>query len=362
MPWAPIIGGVASLASGIIGANSASDDREAAAQQRAEAVKQFLSIAVPDPEQQKVELARYVQTGRLSPELEQTFQQKQTELGGIVLDPTSRLAEQTALQKMIDVANAGGMDAESKAKLQEAVNAANTNEQGQRQAIMQNFAQRGMSGSGAELAAELSASQGSQNRAAQVGTQSAADAEQRALEALIASANMGSTLHAQDYAQAADAARAQDLINQFNVRNSQAVAGANVDRSNQAQAANLAAQQSVSNANTGIANQEEMYNKGLRQQQFQNQITRAGGASGQLQNAAAGNENSANRTAGTWAGIGNAISQGAAAYGNYANNQGALDAYNKRTAAMQPLGSQNLMTDYEKSNNITQGDWSGTSR
>ncbi len=329
---AAVIGG-GSILSGIIGANSASGDRDAANAARQEALRQFLAINVPDPQQQKLLLDRYKVTGKLTPELENAFQQSQTELGGIVLDPTSRLAEMQALQKMQGVADAGGMDAQAQEKLQTAINSANANEKGQRDAIVSNFAARGQGGSGAELQAQLLAGQSGANRASEQGLQAAADAEQRALAAMSSAATMGSNIRSQDYGQASDAAKAADIINQFNTKNSQQVAGANIDRQNTANQFNLTNQQRVADANTGVSNTEETHNQDLIQQQFNNEMSKAKGATGEFDNAAKQDTANADRTAGQWSGIGQAIGQGAATYGQAANNKDQLDAYKDRTKA-----------------------------
>jgi hypothetical protein len=336
MPWAVPLAMVAgSVISNVAGNNAASADRDAATAARQDAVKQWLSVNVPDPEQQRIELENYQVTGKLSPQLEQAFQQSDTGLKSISLDPSSRAAEMAALTKMQDIARNGGMDAESEQQIAQAVNKVNANEKGQREAIIENAAARGMGkGGGASIAAQLLASQAGADRAAESGMSAASSAQMRALQALSQSANLGATLNNQDYSQKAAAAEAQDAINRFNSQNSQNVANANVTNANAAQAANLANAQSVANANTGVHNQQEQFNKGLTQQFFNNQTAKAAGASGQYAGVAQNARQNATDTANQWSGIGQSLSQGLGAYGQYANNQSQLDAYNKRTDAM----------------------------
>lgn len=322
-----------SVVSGAMGSAKAGADRDAANAARQQAVQQFLDIHVPDPIQQAIILKHYQQTGTLTPELEQKFQQQQSELKNISLDPTGRSAELQALAKMQEVGNANGLDAQSRAKIQAAIDSTNSNEKSQRDAIVQNFAARGMGGSGAEMQAQLLASQADANRASQQGMQASADAEQRALQAMMNSSTIGSSVRSQDYTQAAEAAKAQDLINQFNTRNSQAVAGANTDRTNAANQFNLTNQQRIAEQNVGLDNQQETFNKGLIQQKYNNELSRASGASGQYSGVAQQANNNADRTAATWSGIGSAIAQGAGAVGQNMNNDKQLDAYNARTKA-----------------------------
>lgn len=317
---AAIIGG-SSLLSGVIGGAASSGDRSAADAARQNALQQFLDIDVPDPAQQKVILQKFQSTGQLDPQLEKAFNQSQTELNNVQVDPSTRAAQMSALAKMQDISNSNGMDAQARATNQQAINTSNTNAKGQRDAIMQNFAQRGEGGSGAQLQAQLLASQQDANSSSSQGLQAAASAQQRALQALSSGATLAGNINSTDYSQAAQKAQAQDAINRFNTANSQTVANSNVGTLNSAAASNLAANQSIANANTGIANQQETQNVGTVQQNFQNQMNKAAGASGQYGNVATQDTNNANATAGQWAGIGSAVAQGAAAYGAFSNAQ-----------------------------------------
>ncbi len=316
-----VVAGAAGLGSAILGSQAAQSQTDAANAARKQALQQWLNVNVPDPAQQQVELQKYAVTGSLSPQLEQAFQQSQTGLKNLSVDPTSRAAEVQALEKMQNIASNGGMDAQSRQQEAQALNSSNANERGQRGAIEQNFAARGIGGTGAQLAAELEASQGDANSASAAGMSSAASGESRALQALASSGNMASTLNNQDYNQAAKAAEAQDAINRFNTENSQKVANSNVTGANNAQAANLANNQSVSNSNAGIQNQQTLHNAGLIQQQFANEATKAGGsANAETGVATQSNQNAAN-AAGQWAGIGKAITSGVGAIANYNQKQ-----------------------------------------
>jgi hypothetical protein len=65
-------------------------------------------------------------------------------------------------------------------------------------------------------------------------------------------------------------ASAADAIAQFNTQQRMGV-----------QSQNLASRQAIANQQAATRNQQEMYNKGLLQQQFQNQIAKATGVTGQ---------------------------------------------------------------------------------
>jgi hypothetical protein len=103
-----------------------------------------------------------------------------------------------------------------------------------RGAIGQNMAARGVGGSGVEIASQLANQQGAANRNSMAGTQAAADARQRAIAALMGSANIAGNVRGQDSALA-----------QFNasqrLRQAQGVSGV---QQNNAQAADAAGQRS----------------------------------------------------------------------------------------------------------------------
>jgi len=128
------------------------------------------------------------------------------------VDPTGRNAQMQALQRMQGIADAGGLTAMDRARLDDVNRQAAQQEQSQRGAIMQNAAQRGALGSGATLAAQMAAQQGSASRRAQGGLQTAAMAQQRALDAISQTGQMGQNLRGQDMQTSA----AQDAINRFN--------------------------------------------------------------------------------------------------------------------------------------------------
>src|SRR6185437_16468176 len=76
---------------------------------------------------------------------------------------------------------------------------------------------------------------------------------------------------------------------------------------------NLANEQAISNANVGISNQQEQYNKGLVQQQFNNEMNLANGEANALNGVASGYAQQGQADANRWSNIGNAVGQGVAA-------------------------------------------------
>jgi hypothetical protein len=316
---APVVGG-------LVGNIMSQGDRDAANRLRQQMMDMFGQIKVPTQEEQKIMLEQLKSQGQLTPELEQVFAQGDTAFKNIATDPRLKEAQLQALSSLQDVANNGGMTAADKSRQNQMLSEVNRNEQGNREAIMQDMARRGQAGSGNELAAQLMNQQASAERASQQGMDIKAQAEQRALEALMQGGQMAGNIRGQDFSEQAAAAQAQDAINRFNTQNRQSVMGANMDRRNDAQNTNLQSRQRIADTNVGIRNQQETHNKGLVQQQFQNQMQRAAGMSGQMGQMANAKDNAADRTAGMYAGIGAGVGEGFAEYGKHERDEKRFNA------------------------------------
>lgn len=221
--------------------------------------KHIMNTQTPAIKDMQVKLAGLVQQGVLSPEDAQTFLQEATAFGDI--DPKVR----DALNEIVDTR---GLDPQARAALQAVREEVGTQERGSREAILQNAAARGVSGSGLEMAANLANQQGGATNMANMGFQAAAEQDQRRLQALAGIQQMD-----------AQKASAQDAINQFNAANRQAVEMSNVGTRNQAQAQNLSEAQRIADTNAAIKNQQELYNKALVQQDWDNRFSKAQAAS-----------------------------------------------------------------------------------
>lgn len=245
-----IFSGAGGLLGGLYGEISAGQDRDKDRALQEAAMRQWLGLEAPS-----IDSMRQSSVGD-----EQAFNLGPSAMEGIQGDPATRAAQMQALQQMMGVANEGGMDPVSRAQAYQAQADASGYEQGQRGAIAQNMAARGLRGSGNEYAALLAGQQGGANRAAQGGMQAASDARMRALQAMSQGSQMAGQLRGQDFGQDAAKAQAKDAIARFNAMNSQQVA----DR-------NLANRQSISN-----------HNAGLYQQDFQNRAGIASGTAGAM--------------------------------------------------------------------------------
>lgn len=245
------------------------------------------NIPLPDMQEMMIQLEDMVQQGILSPEEAQVYMQQASEMKNISLDPKLRKAQEDALAALQDISENKGLTAADRAQLAQIETQENTAARGQREAILQNAAERGISGSGLELMSQMQNQQEAATRKSQRDLDVAGMAQQRALQALIQSGQMGGQMEQADFERQAQVAAAQDAINRFNTQNQQQVNMANVQARNDAAARNLAEQQRIADQNVQTRNTQQQYNKSLAQKQFENQASLAAGRSSAYQNQAA---------------------------------------------------------------------------
>lgn len=325
MPWAAIGAVAAPVISGIMGSNAAQGQLNAANAARQQALAAYSGINVPSISDQQLSLNHEQVQGTMDPALQQAIQQQQSQLAGYQKNPDA-VAAQTAALKQLQQLGQSGLTPSDVAEMQQLTNKTGAQNQAQQKQIMQNLAARGMGGSGAELAARLSANQSSAANANNATNQLQQMALQRQLQAITQGANLGQSMESQNYGEASNTAAMQNAINQFNAQQKAASQNYNVSAQNQAQQQNLANKQNVANTNVGLTNQQQQFNKGLYQTQFGNEMQKAGGQSGQLNNIAAGNQQQAANTANMYSGIGQGVGTGLAGIANNQNQQNMADS------------------------------------
>ena len=218
----------------------------------------------------------YRSVGQLAPSMERALTLGPSAMEGVSTDPATRAAQMSALTKLMGISEAGGKDAQFMSDYAKLQNDINANLKGNQGAIQQNLATRGLSGGMSELVARQQAAQSAANRQSQAGLDINAQAQQRALQALMSGANLGGQMQQQDFNQQAQIAQAKDLINQFNTRNTQSVLGANVDRTNMAQQSNLQNAQNITNMGVEERNKAQQINRMTPQQMYENRMEQAG--------------------------------------------------------------------------------------
>jgi hypothetical protein len=229
-------------------------------------VARLESIGIPTIEAQRIALQSPELVGMLEAEAlgPSRFEE-------ISMDPRLQAAQMAALENITGVAEAGGLDAQTRLNLEEGLARA----AGAEQARLQQLKEDPTLGQGQRLALQSQAVQGTGQSARNVALQSAAQAQQARMAALGQQANLASGMQQQQLGLAGQKASAADAIAQFNTQQRMGV-----------QAQNLAAKQTIANQQAATRNQQEMYNKALLQQQFQNQMAKATGVTGQQTNLA----------------------------------------------------------------------------
>lgn len=260
-----------------------------------QALAAYNNVNIPTAEQSRVgELPMQTVQGTVTPEDIQVTDQGPTDYTNISLDPTTRAAQMQALQQYIDIANAGGLDAESKLALQQIIDATNAQSRGAQGAIMNEAQAMGQGGGDFALTQRAIAAQAASNNAANQGMQAAALAEENKRNALNAMANIGGGINAADFAQAAEKARATDAINAANVAARNQAAGQDVANKIQTGEFNVNTAQGVNAANTAAGQNKVYYNASLPQQRFNNELAKASGIAGVNTNQATAAQNAAN--------------------------------------------------------------------
>lgn len=246
-----------------------------------QALQAFQSANVPTVASGTVsDLPLQTVQGTVTPGAIQVADQAPSAYNNIALDPATRAAQISALSQYTDIANGGGLDAESKLAIQQAIDAANTQSQGAQGAIMKQAQAEGQGGGDFALTQKAIAAQGASNNAANQGMQAAALAEANRQAALNAMASIGGGINASDYAQAQAKAAAQNAINATNQGATNAANTGNVTNAINTGEFNTTTAQGVNAANTTAGQNKVYYNASLPQQQFNNELAKASGVAG----------------------------------------------------------------------------------
>jgi hypothetical protein len=330
MAWPLVAAAVGGAALNYMGGRAAAKQSEAAAQQQADAMNKAIdalnAVGIPSVEAQQLVLENPELIYKFSPELEQAVQLDKTAMGDIKTDPRLQAAQMSALEGMQQRAS-GGLTPEDLASLRDIQRGQGQQFASQNASIMQDMAQRGAGGSGAELAAKLAASQGAYQQGAQQSDALAAQNYQAKMQALQAAGQMGGQMQEQEFGQKAKQATAEDAMKQFNAQYQSEAQQRNVAAQNSANEYAARLKQDQENARVATANEQQKYNKGLIQTNYQNQLSRATGAANMYnQQGQMYADQGANRAANTQ-GMYSGLAQGVGALGSlYSSNQASNQA------------------------------------
>ena len=199
------------------------------------------ALQSPSIENLQVNVNDAIAEGKLDPSLGQAILQDPSFMESVGANPQLVQAQQQSLQALQDVGRSGGQDALTRSRMAQTMGQVGQQERANREALQAQMQRRGIGGSGIDLAQQAIAQQRGADRTAQLGFQTAADAEQRALQALSQSGQLAGSMRGQQFSEDAQRAAAMDRIAQFNTQHRQQLQDANLGRLNQAQQYNLGA-------------------------------------------------------------------------------------------------------------------------
>lgn len=226
--------------------------------QIAAAVAELEKVGIPSIEAQRIILQ--------SPELvglENIPEQIRSEFATIETNPELKDLQYRNLHKLEESADTGMTETEALNREMEG-RKVSSEAQARKGQILQELGARGQRGGGQELALQQMANQDSMNRLEMEGLARRASAEQNRLSALGQLSNVAGSMQASEFGQAAQKAGAIERLNQSNLGNRMSVEQRNLQR-----------RQDLENVRTGTSNQQEMHNKALIQQDYQNRINKA---------------------------------------------------------------------------------------
>jgi hypothetical protein len=349
---APVVGG-------IVGNIMGAKDRAAAQAAMAQAYAQLEAIGVPPDLSQALIYKEFQSAGVLTPELESDIQLGKSQVEQIKTDGSTRDAQMTALNKMLQTGQQG-LTSVDRAALNEAQGQALKAAEGQRQGVIQNMAQRGMGGSGAELIAMLGAGQQADQLNSDAALKQSAQSQMAALQAMSQAGQLGGQVRSSDFSEANTKASAADTIAQWNAQNQTAQQMRNIAAKNTAQGANLQAAQSLGNSNTSMYNQELNRQNEAKRTNWLDQLNLAQAKAQALTGQAQNYRNQAQQTQQMYTGIGAGVGQGVAGYqqGQASDRQNDLyeartDAMNGNNSGVNPNKAVQARTPYTNYDNLT---------
>lgn len=190
----------------------------------------------------------------------------ESEMKKVSTDPRLRDAQLGALNSLKDISDSGGVTLRDKANMSRMQSDVAAADRGRRGAILQNMAARGAGGSGMELLAQMQNAQSSTDREAQAGLDIAAQAQERALQAIMQQGQLGGSIRGQDFGEQSQVAAAQDAINKFNTGTVNQGLQYNADRTDKSNQFNIGNAMAHSENRAAQQFDANKYNTGGRQQ------------------------------------------------------------------------------------------------
>lgn len=270
-----VIGGaVGAVIGGIAGFFGGRSEKKKAEELMQKAYAEIEAVGAPPELAREIILDKFQQEGMYVPEMESEIDLAASQFSQISEDKGLRDTQMSALD-LIKKRAMGGLGAEDRAAFEKVRKGVRSDVRGKEQQIISELASRGQSGSGAELAARLSASQAGADIASQEGMDIAAAASRNALEAASRSGQMAGQIREQDFGVSSAKARAEDERNRFLFQNSAALRQRNIASRNQAQLGNLSERQRIAERNVGQTNEELQRQRNAEESDWMNKLSYA---------------------------------------------------------------------------------------
>ncbi len=272
--WGSLAGAAVDLFSSNQQAENTQQATQAASNAANEAKAAVSGIHQPTLDELTAQLQEYVSAGTYTPQQAVAILQEQSQLQGYTISPEVLSQQYQTLNQLSQIGQGGYTDA-MRAGINRAQTEGNTAARGANLALQNEFNQRGLGGSGAEIVQRQMATQNASNQSNQQGLDIAEAAQAQALQALIAGGTQANNMRNQQTGEQDKIAAANDAIAKFNADVKQNTANANITNANAAQLANLSQKQQIADLNTQTANQTAINKANAQQQVYNNALNTA---------------------------------------------------------------------------------------
>jgi len=250
------LGAAAAVGSSVDAMNKTARAKKKANQALERARDQYLQVAPADYSETLKVLEQLRDQGLIDPAMEASILQQDSEMRTIQADPQAKLAQQSALEQMERIQADGGLSPQDKYHIAQTQDKMLGIARAQQEADAAQMNARGVSGSGIEVAKSLANQQNTAQNLSRETMALEALAQQRRDAMTGQLFNSASAYRQQGFSEDAARAAAQDMINQFNSGNMQAVAARNANRDLQSQIANAGIKQSSALAQSELLRNE----------------------------------------------------------------------------------------------------------
>jgi hypothetical protein len=316
------VAAAAAIGGAVIASEAASANRDAAETAAQRAVDTITAAGAPPDQSKQIFMEEFRKAGLLTPELEKEINVQFEKVKAP--DAKTVKAQQTALEGLTQFSK-GGLTAEERVAQNKIMTDQARANEASKNSIIQNLAQRGQAGGGAELALRLQSSQANANEANASADRAAANAQQRALQSLQALGGLSTNIRGQEFQENSANANIANEQNRFNVANQLAVQSRNVGAKNQAQQYNLTNAQNIMNLNTQQNNNEKLRQAAAERQYWLDQQSQAQARANAYMGQATQQRQAGQDVANSWQNIGGGVSSAAMGGAQYANNQQMMD-------------------------------------